>query len=171
MSFGVGREDWAVIVMTGEFRENGLPLWSVAYGEDPELPGTKEEVVGRARERLKRCTKGAGDFEIVRAEPYLMHQRVAAQVRKGRVLLAGGALHVSCLPLFRCQGNLGLILSYSNNPIGGLGLTGGILYAYCYGNALCVSCPTANTIPCSPNVRIQGERHGSNRRIRRGLPT
>lgn len=107
MSFGVGREDWAVIVMTGEFREDGLPLWSVAYGEDPELPGTKEEVVGRARERLKRCTKGAGDFEIVRAEPYLMHQRVAAQARKGRVLLAGGALHVSCLPLFRCQGNLG----------------------------------------------------------------
>ncbi|KAA6406765.1 MAG: hypothetical protein FRX48_09488 [Lasallia pustulata] len=117
MSFGVGREDWAVIVMTGEFREDGLPLWSVAYGEDPELPGTKEEVVGRARERLKRCTKGAGDFEIVRAEPYLMHQRVAAQARKGRVLLAGGALH-------------------SSNPIGGLGLTGGILYAYCYGNAL-----------------------------------
>jgi 3-(3-hydroxy-phenyl)propionate hydroxylase len=38
---------------------------------------------------------------------YVTHQRVAATFRKGRVLLAGDAAHV-------------------NNPIGGMGLNGGI---------------------------------------------
>jgi 3-(3-hydroxy-phenyl)propionate hydroxylase len=46
-------------------------------------------------------------YEIVHRNLYVAHQRVAAQFRKGRVLLAGDAAHV-------------------NNPIGGMGLNGGI---------------------------------------------
>jgi 3-(3-hydroxy-phenyl)propionate hydroxylase len=46
-------------------------------------------------------------FEIVHRNLYVTHQRVAATFRRGRVLLAGDAAHV-------------------NNPIGGMGLNGGI---------------------------------------------
>jgi 2-polyprenyl-6-methoxyphenol hydroxylase-like FAD-dependent oxidoreductase len=76
----------------------------------------------RAYERVKHFINtgdrkdGKGEFTITRAESYVQHQRVAATGRKGRVLLAGDALH-------------------SNNPIGGLGLTSGICDAFCYGNA------------------------------------
>lgn len=61
--------------------------------------------------------RGSKDFQLLRAEPYINSQRVAAQAIKGRVMLAGDALH-------------------SNNPIGGLGLTSGIADAFCVGNAL-----------------------------------
>jgi 3-(3-hydroxy-phenyl)propionate hydroxylase len=46
-------------------------------------------------------------YEVVHRNVYVTHQRVAATFRKGRVLLAGDAAHV-------------------NNPIGGMGLNGGI---------------------------------------------
>ena len=46
-------------------------------------------------------------YEVVHRNLYVTHQRVAATFRKGRVLLAGDAAHV-------------------NNPIGGMGLNGGI---------------------------------------------
>ena len=46
-------------------------------------------------------------YQIVHRNIYRVHQRVAAQFRVGRVLLAGDAAHV-------------------NNPIGGLGLNFGI---------------------------------------------
>jgi 3-(3-hydroxy-phenyl)propionate hydroxylase len=46
-------------------------------------------------------------YEIVHRNLYVTHQRVAKTFRKGRVLLAGDAAHV-------------------NNPIGGMGLNGGI---------------------------------------------
>jgi 3-(3-hydroxy-phenyl)propionate hydroxylase len=47
------------------------------------------------------------DYEIVHRNLYVTHQRVAATFRKGRVVLAGDAAHV-------------------NNPIGGMGLNGGL---------------------------------------------
>ena len=47
------------------------------------------------------------DYEIVHRNLYVTHQRVAQTFRKGRVLLAGDAAHV-------------------NNPIGGMGLNGGL---------------------------------------------
>jgi len=46
-------------------------------------------------------------YEIVHRKLYTVHQRVAETFRKGRVLLAGDASH-------------------ANNPIGGMGLNGGI---------------------------------------------
>ena len=48
-----------------------------------------------------------GPYEIVHRNLYITHQRVAATFRHGRVLFAGDAAHV-------------------NNPIGGMGLNGGI---------------------------------------------
>ena len=46
-------------------------------------------------------------YEIIHRNLYVTHQRVAETFRKGRVLLAGDAAHV-------------------DNPIGGMGLKGGI---------------------------------------------
>lgn len=123
LNFVVHEKDWAVIAYTGQ-SEGGLPhgagrpQWRVAYAEDPTLPSSKEEYVARAKKQmLKYIKKPGAEFHVIRAEPYLMQQRVAAQAWKGRVFLGGDALH-------------------SNNPIGGLGLTGGILDAFCYGNAM-----------------------------------
>jgi 3-(3-hydroxy-phenyl)propionate hydroxylase len=47
------------------------------------------------------------DYEIVHRTIYRVHQRVAKTWRRGRVLLAGDAAHI-------------------NNPLGGMGMNGGI---------------------------------------------
>ncbi len=57
--------------------------------------------------RLKRFFQRDEDYEIAYANVYTVSQRVAGTFNKGRVLLAGDAAHV-------------------NNPIGGMGLNGGI---------------------------------------------
>jgi 3-(3-hydroxy-phenyl)propionate hydroxylase len=59
------------------------------------------------QDRLQRFFPDDRLYEIVHRNLYVTHQRVAATFRKGRVLLAGDAAHV-------------------NNPIGGMGLNGGI---------------------------------------------
>jgi 3-(3-hydroxy-phenyl)propionate hydroxylase len=57
--------------------------------------------------RLHRIHDKSGDFDIPYYALYTVHQRVAATFNKGRVLLAGDSAHV-------------------NNPIGGMGMNGGI---------------------------------------------
>ncbi|KIV90853.1 hypothetical protein PV10_05459 [Exophiala mesophila] len=113
----VDPEEWAVIAKTG----NGN-IWRVCYGERPELSLDKKEMNDRAHGRIMGFLKpmnkdGIFDYKITRLSPYWAHQRCATTYRKGNVLLAGDAAH-------------------SNNPVGGLGLTGGILDAVVFGNAL-----------------------------------
>jgi 3-(3-hydroxy-phenyl)propionate hydroxylase len=57
--------------------------------------------------RLQKFFPAPAPYEVVHRNLYVTHQRVAETFRKGRVLLAGDAAHV-------------------NNPIGGMGLNGGI---------------------------------------------
>jgi 3-(3-hydroxy-phenyl)propionate hydroxylase len=57
--------------------------------------------------RLQGIHQKSGDYEIPYYALYAVHQRVAATFNKGRVLLAGDCAHV-------------------NNPIGGMGMNGGI---------------------------------------------
>jgi 3-(3-hydroxy-phenyl)propionate hydroxylase len=57
--------------------------------------------------RMQKFFPAPRSYEIVHRNLYVTHQRVAATFRKGRVLLAGDSAHV-------------------NNPIGGMGLNGGI---------------------------------------------
>jgi 3-(3-hydroxy-phenyl)propionate hydroxylase len=59
------------------------------------------------QERMQKFFPASQPYEIVHRNLYVTHQRVAATFRKGRVLLAGDSAHV-------------------NNPIGGMGLNGGI---------------------------------------------
>ncbi|MGA7790193.1 MAG: FAD-dependent monooxygenase [Xanthobacteraceae bacterium] len=87
---------------------NGPPgIWRgimpVAAGE------TDEEALSMAaiQRRLQGIHHKSGDFDIPYYALYAVHQRVAATFNKGRVLLAGDSAHV-------------------NNPIGGMGMNGGI---------------------------------------------
>src|SRR5205814_6436355 len=74
------------------------------YSSEPD-----EELVSdqAAQARLQRFFPALEPYEVVQHNVYVTHQRVAATFRKGRVVLAGDAAHV-------------------NNPIGGMGLNGGL---------------------------------------------
>jgi 3-(3-hydroxy-phenyl)propionate hydroxylase len=82
-------------------------LWRAIF----PLPGDEDEATALSREcieqRLQKFFPKQGRYEIQYANVYGVSQRVAATFRRGRVLLAGDAAHV-------------------NNPIGGMGMNGGI---------------------------------------------
>jgi 3-(3-hydroxy-phenyl)propionate hydroxylase len=83
------------------------PLWRAMF---PIGPGVSEEEIvsdGFAQARMARILAGRSAYEVRHRTLYRVHQRVAATFRKGRVLLAGDAAHI-------------------NNPLGGMGLNGGI---------------------------------------------
>ncbi len=82
-------------------------LWRTVYPAKPGL--SDEELMSDAavQARLQKFFPSGEDFEIVHRNLYVTHQRIASRFRKGRVLLAGDAAHV-------------------NNPIGGMGLNGGL---------------------------------------------
>jgi 3-(3-hydroxy-phenyl)propionate hydroxylase len=75
------------------------------------VPATEsnEEALSMAgiQRRLQGIHQQGGDYEVPYYALYAVHQRVAATFNKGRVLLAGDCAHV-------------------NNPIGGMGMNGGI---------------------------------------------
>jgi 3-(3-hydroxy-phenyl)propionate hydroxylase len=75
------------------------------------VPANESDEQAVSMEGIQRRLHGiydkSGDFDIPYYALYTVHQRVAATFNKGRVLLAGDAAHV-------------------NNPIGGMGMNGGI---------------------------------------------
>jgi 3-(3-hydroxy-phenyl)propionate hydroxylase len=82
-------------------------LWRTVYPVDP---GENDDTImtdAGVQARMQAFFPAPRPYEIVHRNLYVTHQRVAARFRKGRVLLAGDAAHV-------------------NNPIGGMGLNGGI---------------------------------------------
>jgi 3-(3-hydroxy-phenyl)propionate hydroxylase len=82
-------------------------LWRTVYPVDPAQPDDEVMSDAGVQTRMQSFFPAPQPYEIVHRNLYVAHQRVAAQFRKGRVLLAGDAAHV-------------------NNPIGGMGLNGGI---------------------------------------------
>lgn len=150
MNFVVDPEKWGVVIFTGQDKEGNnvlcqdgpQPLWRLAYAEEPGLPTHPEECAKRCQEWIHQfapSTEGR-EVEVSRAEPYVLHQRLAKSGKQGRVMLAGDALHV-CLA--RSVENCRIISAdafQSNNPIGGLGLTTGILDGVSYGNCLARVC-------------------------------
>jgi 3-(3-hydroxy-phenyl)propionate hydroxylase len=82
-------------------------LWRTVYPTDPAQ--SEAEILSDAgvQARMQSFFPSPRRYEIVHRNLYVTHQRVAATFRQGRVLLAGDAAHV-------------------NNPIGGMGLNGGI---------------------------------------------
>jgi 3-(3-hydroxy-phenyl)propionate hydroxylase len=82
-------------------------LWRTVFPTDPRL--TEGELLGDAavQARLQKFFPCGHEYEVVHRNLYTTHQRIAKTFRAGRVLLAGDAAHV-------------------NNPIGGMGLNGGL---------------------------------------------
>jgi 3-(3-hydroxy-phenyl)propionate hydroxylase len=91
-----------------EVSADGPPgLWRTVYPANPSL--TEEDILSDkgVQARIQSFFPSDTPYEIVHRNIYVTHQRVAGTFHKGRVLLAGDAAHV-------------------NNPIGGMGLNGGI---------------------------------------------
>ncbi len=84
-------------------------LWRCTFMEDASLP--EESFLERVPLAFEHLLPGRGGYRLSQAAPYRMHQRCAAGFRRGRVLLAGDAAHVT-------------------NPTGGFGLTSGLFDAY-----------------------------------------
>jgi len=87
---------------------NGPPgLWRTVFPTNPDLSDAELMSDVAVQARLQKFFPAPEPYEIVHRNLYVTHQRVAASFRAGRALLAGDAAHV-------------------NNPIGGMGLNGGI---------------------------------------------
>ena len=86
-------------------------VWRVMFPTRPEE--SDEEVLSDEviEARLQRVFKKAARYRIEHRTLYSVHQRVAETYRKGRVFLAGDAAHL-------------------NNPLGGMGMNGGIHDAF-----------------------------------------
>jgi 3-(3-hydroxy-phenyl)propionate hydroxylase len=82
-------------------------LWRTVFPAEPSQPDEVLISDSGVQNIMQRFFPDERPYEIVHRNLYVTHQRVAATFRKGRVLLAGDAAHV-------------------NNPIGGMGLNGGI---------------------------------------------
>ncbi len=121
-------ELWFIASTPYDFAGQFDDLAPVAYFADPDewfvfvrVPGlwrilvparadeTAESIVEEEnlQARMQRVCPKRGSYEIVHRTAYPIHQRVAETYRKGRVLLAGDAAHI-------------------NNPLGGMGMNGGI---------------------------------------------
>ena len=109
-------DHWALIA-----KINNNNLWRVSYGE---LDGLDHD---QLRERLPmkfdHLLPGEKplNYKVDQFSPYRIHQRCATTFRQGRVLLAGDAAHLC-------------------NPMGGLGLSGGILDAGACADAIVAVC-------------------------------
>lgn len=86
---------------------DGEGMWRAVSPTLPEQ--TDEELLSpdAIEQRLQLFCPKPGAYEIATVALYKVHQRVAATFNAGRVLLAGDAAHV-------------------NNPVGGMGMNGGI---------------------------------------------
>jgi 3-(3-hydroxy-phenyl)propionate hydroxylase len=82
-------------------------LWRTVFPAGPEQSESDIMSDAGVQARIQSFFPAPRPYEIVHRNLYVTHQRVAETFRKGRVLLAGDAAHV-------------------NNPIGGMGLNGGI---------------------------------------------
>lgn len=97
-------EEWCVVLKTPT-------LWRVLFPTDPDAREAEFLSDGFIDDRLRHLTDSAGPFDVQHRTLYRVHQRVAAKWRSGRVLLAGDACHI-------------------NNPLGGMGMNGGLHDAF-----------------------------------------
>jgi 3-(3-hydroxy-phenyl)propionate hydroxylase len=93
-------DEWLVLLRV-------LGSWRCMF---PTWPGESDEQIlsdERTEERLQAVWPRPARYETIHRTLYSVHQRVAARYRVGRVFLAGDAAHL-------------------NNPLGGMGMNGGL---------------------------------------------
>ena len=95
-------EEWCVILRTEK-------LWRVLFPTHPETADDEALLLSDAfiQERLHHLFDKPGDYDVGHRTLYAVNQRVAETYFSGRVVLAGDACHI-------------------NNPLGGMGMNGGI---------------------------------------------
>ena len=79
-------------------------LWRCLF---PTQDESDEQILGSAEKLLQGLVRKPTPYETVHRTLYRVHQRVATRYRVGRVFLAGDAAHI-------------------NNPLGGMGMNGGL---------------------------------------------
>jgi 3-(3-hydroxy-phenyl)propionate hydroxylase len=97
-------KEWFVLIRTKS-------LWRVLIPSDPTLSDADITDPVRMEARLQNIVPRSTPYEVRHKTAYRVHERVASAYVSGRVLLAGDAAHV-------------------NNPLGGMGLNGGIHDAF-----------------------------------------
>lgn len=98
-------EEWCVILRTDK-------KWRVLFPTDPEQTDDSIYLTDEfIQERLHHLHDKEGDYDIDHRTLYDVHQRVAETYHKGRVALVGDACHI-------------------NNPLGGMGMNGGLHDAF-----------------------------------------
>jgi 3-(3-hydroxy-phenyl)propionate hydroxylase len=104
-------DEWLVLLRTPS-------LWRVLIPTPREIEDDRRWLSDAwIQQRLHHMAPHETDYDIVHRTLYRVHQRVATTYRRGRVLLAGDAAHI-------------------NNPLGGMGMNGGIHDAWSLANAL-----------------------------------
>ena len=93
-------EEWCVLI-------NAPGYWRFLYPIPIDMKSDKAFENEYLQERLKRLIPYDGDYTVCHRTIYDVNQRVARCYRKGRTILAGDSAHV-------------------NNPLGGMGMNGGI---------------------------------------------
>ena len=86
-------------------------LWRVMFPTRPEESDDDVLTDASVERRLQSVLPSGRPYPVEHRTLYPVHQRVAARYRKGRAFLAGDAAHI-------------------NNPLGGMGMNGGIHDAY-----------------------------------------
>ena len=97
--------EWAAVFKMPDAGPPGL--WRLAFPCDPGLPDDALLDAAAVQNRMQGFLSQTTPYEVRYQSIYRVHQRVANEWRRGRVLLAGDAAHL-------------------NNPLGGFGLNSGI---------------------------------------------
>ncbi|MEM0908479.1 MAG: FAD-dependent monooxygenase, partial [Pseudomonadota bacterium] len=92
--------EWLVLLRTPS-------LWRVLLPTNPELSDEEITDPQAVETRLQAVLSAAEPYEVVHKTAYRVHERVADKYYNGRIFLAGDAAHL-------------------NNPLGGMGMNGGI---------------------------------------------
>jgi 3-(3-hydroxy-phenyl)propionate hydroxylase len=97
-------DEWFVLIRTAR-------LWRALFPVDASLSDADVTSPERAKRLLQGAARHSQPYEVSHRTAYRVHERVASDYVRGRMLIAGDAAHV-------------------NNPLGGMGLNGGIHDAF-----------------------------------------
>lgn len=96
--------EWYVLIRTAH-------VWRALFPVDAALEDEEATSPERCQQLLQNAVRRNEPYDVTHSTAYRVHERVASHYVQGRVMIAGDAAHV-------------------NNPLGGMGLNGGIHDAF-----------------------------------------